>query len=192
MNIMKNVNLIQMFEFVEITNKIVNHFSAHFGRVKKIDFQIPFFFYFVKFKPKMIRNISQIISNNNNNAPKITKIYYYCEGHKKAGYQKEIDWHENIMPICKNCGKIQCNMHINKNKDLCMSCAGLNNICIKSKGNCRYSRMCYYCSKIICDCYWKLLIKKYNDNGIYAYIICDEHYEECKMDPNVQIRGNDK
>ena len=142
----------------------------------------------------MIRNISQIISNDNNNTPKnISKIYYYCEEHEKAGYQKEIDWHENIMPICKNCGKFQCNLHINKNRDLCMSCANFeNNICKKYNNVCNYIDICYYCSKIICNCYLLWHIAKSCDNGIYLGLICDKHYEECKSDPNVQIRGNGK
>ena len=140
----------------------------------------------------MIKNISQII--NNNNAPKITKIYYYCEGHKKGNYYLEEDWYENKISICKNCDKFQCNLHINENKDLCMSCINFDSVemCDKKINKCKFFFVCYYCSKIHCFCYRKLMIVRCVDSGKYSNVICDKHYEECKSDPNVQIRGNGK
>ena len=138
----------------------------------------------------MIKNIAEIISNNNCDTYKnISKIYYYCEGHEKAGLELKIDWHENIMPICKNCGKFQCNLHIGKNRELCMSCTKPKNICLI--GHKRYF-MCCYCNKIICRCFRRWDIYKLNGNGEFVNIICDEHYEECKSDSNVRIRGNNK
>ena len=140
----------------------------------------------------MIKNIAEIISNHNCDTPKnIFKIYYYCEEHENAGLEREIDWHINTIPICKNCGKFQCNLHINDNKDLCMSCTNFkNNIC--SIGHHFQYYMCCYCNKIICRCFRRWDICKSNGNGKFVNIICDEHYEECKLDPNVKIRGNGK
>ena len=145
---------------------------------------------------KMIKNISQIISNNNDNcAPnKITKIYYYCEGHERAGYQPSIDLNEKHVSVCKNCGKFQCNLHINKNRDLCVSCVNFYNVCPRidrysSSGYYHYFKMCYYCSKISCNCYQKWQIFRNSHDGYLYQNICDEHYEECKFDPNVEIFG---
>ena len=132
----------------------------------------------------MINNISQIISNNKI-PPKITKIYYYCENHIKAGYPPmEIDWHIKNVPICKNCGKFQCKAHITKNYDMCINCAISDNICPVK--HIKY-QICYCCGKIICDCYRKFKIMRSNGNGSYLQVICDEHYEERKFDPNVSF-----
>ena len=136
----------------------------------------------------MIKNIAEIISNNNCDTYKnISIIYYYCEGHENAGLGRDIDWNTKNVPICKNCDKFQCNLHIGKNRDLCMSCAEPSNIC--SIGHKRYY-MCNYCNKIICDCFHRWTICKSNGNGSYFQVICDEHYEEYKLEPNVKIYGN--